>query len=215
MNHSVLVTRPNYEYTTRYLSAWADKIIEFAKQRGDKVLDLDGERANRKEFESMIKRHKPSFIFLNGHGNPGSIAGQANVTLIEENVNTGFLKETIVYAVSCESAKKLGANSIEKGAKAYIGYSESFIFLIDRDKRTRPADDKLASLFLDPSNQVVISLLKGHSAEEAHVASQRFFSRNILKLLNSQSKQEDTGAVRFLFWDMRFQVCQGDSKASL
>ena len=50
----LLVTRPNYDYTTRYISAWAKKIIDLAKSKGNIVLDLDKGRACKKELESMV-----------------------------------------------------------------------------------------------------------------------------------------------------------------
>lgn len=40
MKHSMLVTRPNFDLTTRYISIWAKKIIALAKEKGGAVFDL-------------------------------------------------------------------------------------------------------------------------------------------------------------------------------
>lgn len=212
-NRTILITRPNYDYTTRYLSLWAEKIKDFALSRGDSVLDLDGVRANKKEFESVNRKKSPSFIFLNGHGDRNFVCGQDNQILIEAGKNEEVLKSKIVYALACKSGQELGLKSIDKGAVAYIGYREDFIFMITTEKRTRPLEDKTAALFLDPSNQIANSLLKGNSVEESSRKSRSFFIRNIQKLLTSQSASEETAAVRYLYWDMKNQGYYGNGDA--
>ena len=61
MKQHLLVTRPEYDYTTRYISAWA-KISETSRTKGYAVIDLNRKRANRKEFESVVKRKKPTLV---------------------------------------------------------------------------------------------------------------------------------------------------------
>ena len=211
----VLVTRPEYDYTTRYISAWSQKIIIFAESKGNLVIDLLKDRATKKEFESVVHKKNPSFVIINGHGNDQSVCGQDGDVLIEAGVNDDILNSRIVYALSCRSAKILGPESIKSGALAYIGYVEDFIFMYSNEKRGHPIDDKTAELFLEPSNQIVISLLKGHTAGEAHQGSKKFFLRNIQKLLTSESSSIESSALRYLFWDMKYQVCLGDQSATL
>lgn len=207
MKRSLLVTRPNFDLTTRYISKWAKKIIALAKEKGGDVFDLDKNRANRKEFESVMRKKRPSLVFLNGHGDYNAVAGQDNEALIRADDNEGLLKSKIVYALSCRSGKILGPSSIKSGADAYIGYDEDFIFLYDETKRTLPEQDKTAEMFLEPSNQVMVSLLKEHTPKEAHLNSKRSFARQIKKLLSSQSTSLESSAVRYLIWNMRHQVC--------
>lgn len=212
---TLLVTRPEYDYTTRYISAWAGIIIDFASNRNHLILDLKKERALRIYVESMLKKQKPSLIFLNGHGNEQSVTGQDGEVLIEADGNEGLLKEKVIYALSCRSAKILGPKSVVKGAHAYIGYEEDFIFMFSNEKRTKPIEDKTAELFLAPSNQVIISLLKGHKVSEAHATAKKHFIRNIQKLLTSSSEKSDSSAVRYLIWDMRSLVYHGKGNYSL
>jgi len=213
MNKAVLATRPEYEYTTRYISAWAEKVLDFARQKGFDVFDLPKQRANRKQAESMLLKHKPSLVFLNGHGNDSCVTGQDEEILVEAGVNEEILSEKITYALSCNSAEKLGPAAVGKGALAYIGYEKEFALMFDDEKRTRPQDDKIAELFLIPSNQVMVSLLKGHTAQEAHQASVKSFKRNLRKLLSSASSGKESSAIPYLFWDMQAQVVVGDGEA--
>lgn len=119
MSGMLLVIRPKHDDTTHYLFHWAQEIINLAKEKGIKVLDLDKERANKNEFESVVAKMRPSFIFLNGHGNTDHITGADNKTLIQVGDNEKILQNKSVYALSCSSAKELGPASIGAGADAY------------------------------------------------------------------------------------------------
>ena len=211
----LLVTRPNYDYTTRYISAWAQKIIDLAKSKGSVVLDLDKERACKKEFESMIQKRNPSVIFLNGHGNDDLLTGQDGAVMLQAGENEHILEGTITYALSCRSAKVLGKQSVASGARAYIGYEEDFTFMYESEKRTRPDEDTIAALFLDPSNQVIISLLKGHDVNSAYINAKNAFFRNIQKSLTSESSSDDSSNIRYLLWDMQNLVYHGDGAATV
>ncbi len=64
MDKTLLITRPKHDSTVRYLFYWAKDALELAKKKGMKVWDLDGQRANRKEVESILKKRKPSLVFF-------------------------------------------------------------------------------------------------------------------------------------------------------
>lgn len=125
------------------------------------------------------------------------------------------VKDKIVYARACKSAKRLGPETIKNGASAYIGYDEDFVFVIDEAKVSRPTEDDVAALFLEPSNQTALSILKGHSVEEANRRSKAKFAKNIQHLLLRGPSDNDYYAIRHLFWDMQHQVCLGDASAVL
>lgn len=213
MNKTILVTQPEYDYTTRYISTWAEKAIQHAKKKNNNVIVLKNKRADKNIFKSVVKKTNPSFIFLNGHGNSDAVTGQDNKPLIDSNDNLDFLKKTIIYALSCQSAKNLGQYCIKKGIRTYIGYTEDFIFIIDQKKRTNPKEDHIAALFLDASNVIPFSLMKGKTTKESYDNSQRAFKKTIRTLLTSESKSYQTSAIRFLIWDMQHQVCLGNQQA--
>lgn len=211
MNKIFLIIRPRHDETTHYLFHWARRVIQLAKKKGIQVLDLKEERANKEELSSIISKKQPSFIFFNGHGDSDCIRGHDDKILVKAGENEGLLKSKIVYALSCKSGKKLGPKSIETGAFTYMGYDEDFIFIYDQGKVSRPLSDNMANLFLKPSNQLVISLLKGHTAGESYIRSRASFMANIQKLLSSESPFSFT--IPYLFWDMRHQVCLGDRES--
>lgn len=211
MNGTLLVTRPKYDDTTYYLFYWAGEIIKLAKQKGIKTLDLGRERAIKDELESMVAKMQPSFIFFNGHGNVDCITGCDNKILVRVGDNEKILEAKSVYALSCSSAKELGPASIDAGARAYLGYDDVFIFSYEINKISNPLNDKTAELFLGPSNQLVISILKGHTAGESYDKSQECFLQNIQKIAASQTS--DLGLIPYLLWNKMHQVCLGDKKA--
>lgn len=214
-NFSILVTRPKNDLTTTYLFYWAGLVIEEAKKKGCRILDLREKRANKKEFCGIINKTKPELLFLNGHGNRNLITGHDQEILIQSNVNEDITKDSVVYALSCRVAETLGVKCVKKGARAFIGYKNDFIFLTEQAFITHPLDDQTAALFLEPSNLIVTSLIKGHSAGNSHNRSQQEYKKSIRKLVTSESLQEDKSSLRFLIWDMEAQICLGDQSARM
>ena len=196
---------------TTYLFFWSKLVIECAHQKSFRVVDLPGEKSNGTDFSGRVVKTNPSFIFFNGHGSKSAITGHNDEVLVSDKKNLGLLKDRVIFSRSCSSAMKLGPKSISSGAKAFIGYKEPFIFIFEPKKLPYPLSDKTAALFLEPSNQVAISLLKGHSSLEANRRAKNAFAKNIRKLLTSESKKEDSATLRYLFWDMKHQVCLGNA----
>ncbi|PJE62922.1 hypothetical protein COU88_02360 [Candidatus Roizmanbacteria bacterium CG10_big_fil_rev_8_21_14_0_10_39_6] len=212
---TILVTIPNHDDTTRYLFAWSKPVIKLAHQEKDKITILKDKQANLKEFTNTVEKIQPSFIFFNGHGNETTITGHNNQPLVDADTNIEVLKNRIVYALSCQSAKKLGPKSIKQGTKTYMGYTEDFIFVYDTNKKKHPEKDQTAGCFLSASNQTAISLLEEKTTGQAYADSQNSFQKTIRSLLTSESKTEQSSMMRFLIWDMKHQVCLGNQDAKI
>jgi hypothetical protein len=213
--HKILVTRPSSDVTTRYISVWAEKTMTTLIAKGCKIFDLVKERANKTNFEGMIKKHSPALIFLNGHGNSDCVTGHNEEVLIKADENESILENTITYALSCSSGKILGPKAVGVGAKAYIGYENEFIFLHSKDKIRHPGEDKTAEMFLGPANHTVLSLAKGHTVSEACNDTKKYFYKNMRKLLTSESSFEDQQYIRYLIWDMQSLVAHGNLSAKI
>lgn len=203
---TLLITRPRYEATTFYLFAWGKKIIEIALSKNLKVVDLKENRANRKELTSIIKKTRPELIVLNGHGNANLITGQNGEVLIKVGENEKLLAGKIIYALSCKTAQLLGIKSVAIGTKCYIGYKEDFLFV--HKNLTKPLNDPWAGLFLEPSNQIPISLIKQHTSGEACEKTKNMYLKNIQQLIVNNSP--DGFLIPSLLWDMQYLTCLGD-----
>ena len=212
MNKSLLITRPEHDDTTHFLSKWSFKAVEKASEKGITILDLHQAKATKDNVESMISKQNPKLILFNGHGSKDVVAGHKNEPIATFQ-NVSFLKERIVYALSCCSAKELGKKSVDAGAEAYIGYDDDFVFVYEPTNLSRPLVDKTARMFLEPSNELIISLIKGAPAEIACTRAKDSFKENIQKLLSSEASKEDTYLARYVWWDLQHLVCLGDKKA--
>jgi hypothetical protein len=213
MSRAILLTRPNHDTTTRYLFYWAQRIIAEAESKGIQLLDLRGGRANKKEFESIIKSKNPSLVLLYGHGNSSEVAGYDNEVLVRAGENEGILNLKIIHALSCISASILGFKSIDSGALAYIGYDEDFIFCHLPEKISKPLEDELASFFLNPTDLLAKNLIKGNPAGICVERARKMFKDNIGKLLTAEYSEYDY-AVPYLLWDLSHLKLIGDGNAS-
>jgi len=206
----LIVTRPQHDLTTRYISSWAQEVIDLANKKRVDVIDLQKEKANKNELVGRIKKVSPSIVFLNGHGTDSSIKGHDDETLVHEGENEEVLFGRITYSLSCSSAKMLGSRVARNRNTAFIGYSDDFIFSIDKDSLLRPEADSRAKPFKESSNQIMVSLLKGHTAGEAVERSKKLFLEHHASLVASTTDQDSLMTMQCLWWNMKHQVCLGD-----
>lgn len=208
MKPSVLVTMPNYDRMTRYLTVWAQRFIDDATRHGNTIYTLKEEHVTRKEFESYVSKQQPEVIFINGHGAEDRIAGHDN-EIILDTLNAHVLKDIMVYALSCQSATTLGVHAVSHGrAKGYIGYVEDFIVVSQPSKTTHPEEDSTAALFLEPSNVIITALSKGYSAQVAAEKGKEAYTRSIIKALNSDVQSDDDKYIPYLMWNRKYlSVC--------
>lgn len=209
---SIIITRPEHDVTTRYLSSWGKKIIDVAKEKGLSIYDLHKEKVNQKEFTGRVSKLDPKLVLLNGHGSDDRVTGHDNKVLVKAGQNDNLLHNRITYALSCHSARVLGRKVTKKGFSTYIGYTNEFIFILSNNCFSRPLDDKRALPFMEASNQVAISLLKGHTAKESSNRSKEIFQSNYTKLLSSDTDPDSLQAAQCLWWNMKHQVCLGDKE---
>lgn len=211
----ILVTRPEHDDTTHYLSHWSKQAIDLAEKKGITVFDLHKEQANKDKFESMIKKQNPEFVIFNGHGDVDKIGGHKMEPLVIANKNDKLLGNKIIYAHSCSSAKVLGPVAVDHGALSFLGYDEEFVFFYDPEKITKPLQDETAKHFLGPSTEAISSIIKGNTIEVAQRRAKDLFIKNFSKMLSSEANEGDASMARYLWWDMRHLVLCGDKEAKI
>lgn len=196
----VLLTNPEIDLLTYYLSAWTDDMLKKSKSRLNKYFHLKREKVTRKKFESILRKRSVDLVLLCGHGDSDAVAGTADVILDINNDN--LLEGKIVHALSCRSAKELGPDAVKKGANAYIGYREDFIaFLDDSNRSAKPLEDEIANLFLKPAFAAPRTLLKGGTPAEAVMVAKKTYNQSIREALNSEIQSDADQFINWLFWD--------------
>jgi len=127
VDSNYVTTRPLWDdETTLFGYFWLDKVNEYANSRGYNITDLDKELARRTPFETAITNQNPSFFHGFGHGNEDLFTGQLKEILLERNVNDSLMAGRITYLMSCLTGVRLGPSIIQKGGRAYAGYSDLF-----------------------------------------------------------------------------------------
>ncbi len=206
MINTLLVTRPNHDPTTNHLFHWSSLVIKEASKKNINTFDLSGKKANKKNFTSYINKNQPHLIFLNGHGAEDKITGFNNETLIALGENETILSGKVVYARSCKAAKRLGPNCVKNGTLAFIGYKHDFVFQYSLTRITRPLTDQIAKLFLEPSNLVIIALLKGNNVKSSYQRSQKAMYKNLSFTLSSKATPTERYSAPFLWRNIKSQV---------
>jgi len=214
MKRTLLVTRPNYDDATAYLYQYAGEVIRFTKERGINVINLERPSLTRRNLSKRLKAQNPFIVFFNAHGTATQILGDKikgkEEILIKEKKNEGLLKGRITYARACLAAASLGECYSEKGS-CFIGHNAPFSFWMDDRHSTEPLKDKIARLFLEPSNLVVTSLLKGNSTKEAFDKSVNLMKKNIRKLLRNDGNKAVIHPLVMILWNnLESQKIHGD-----
>jgi hypothetical protein len=100
------------------------------------------------------------------------------------------------------------------GVKAFIGYTKSFAIGINNNFVFRPKEDPLARLFLEPSNLVGTTLIKGNTVKEAHERSILGMKKTLLEMTMSNIPNKKD-YIFALYNNMLGQVIIGDEQAKI
>jgi len=212
MKQGIIITEPRHDMAMEYLSQFTTFIKKVAEKRNIPIKILLDKNANKKEFTKVVKKLNYKMNIFNGHGSQNFIGGYLDEPIIDIG-NKEILKDRITYARVCESAATLG-KKIEENQGCFIGYELPFMFYSDERYSSTPVKDKIVKLFLDPSNAVPISLIKGNDAEEANKRSKKMILKNINKIMHSKS--DESLLIAEALWNNYIgQVVLGNSKATL
>ncbi|HLC46517.1 MAG TPA: hypothetical protein VJI75_02125 [Candidatus Nanoarchaeia archaeon] len=208
-----LFVRPSHDDVVSYLYFYSKELVEESRKRNFETLNKEKKDATQKIISDIILKNEPAFIMFNGHGSPNIICGHNDGFIIIKGNNHGLLKNKIVYSLSCSSAAGIGKAVADKNT-AFIGYTDEFALGMDVDCQASIHRDKRARLFLEPSNLLVKSLLKGNSAVEAVEKAKRMMKENISRLRTEHS-DDAKDYLPFLFNNYLILEVLGEKNARL
>lgn len=215
MAKNFLITRPTYDKITSYLHDFSKETIKTIKTTKDiHIIDLDGPKANRINLENSFHKENPKLIFLNGHGDKKTVAGDNDKIILDEE-NIELTKDKIVYALACNSLEELGKIAIKKGTKAYVGYEASFMIVCDPSRESAPYKDKNALPFKRACVKLINALVFGKSVGEAIELTKEEYKHSIRSYgTGEDDPYGDVPLIRFaLSWDLEFLNMLGDPNA--
>ena len=212
MSKGLIITLPRFDIVTEYFSEFSKEIIGTARKKSLPVKEIKEKSVNKENTKKVLEKLNHKLIVLNGHGSKTQIAGHKNEIIISKE-NSELLKERITYSRACEAAHTLG-NYISEMGGCFIGYNEPFQFYADPDKHYNPLIDPKATLFLNPSNLVPISILKGNSIKESSERSKKQILKNIKKVLK-ENKNDSIAVAQALFSNYNAQTICGNEDEQL
>lgn len=209
----VLFVRPSYDDVTAYLFFYSKELVKMAMNKGFLTLNREKTNASKEVVIGIIQKKDPDFIMFNGHGNPDSICGHNDEIIINRGDNHSLLKNRMVYSLSCSSAAGIGME-VADGQTTFIGYLEDFGVGMDTRCQASIGQDDRARMFLEPSNLLVQSILKGNSAWQAAEKSKELMKKN-LSLLRTDPAPDAKDYIPYLFNNYIALTVLGNTQASL
>ena len=212
MKKGILITLPRHDDVTEYLSQFSQQIEDVAKEKSIEIKALRDKEAVKEVFEKIIKKQDYKMVIFNGHGSDKIITGNKEI-LIEAGVNDNLIRDRIVYARSCHAGAILGVSCTKNSKEGcFIGYDRPFQFYVDTQWTGNPLKDNTAKLFLESSNLVPISLIKGNSASHANENAKKQMLKNIRKII-AKADSESFKLAESLWNNFEGQVLHGNPSA--
>ncbi len=210
-----LFSRPRHDSTLEYLYIYSKELVKESQAQSHKTLNKEESNANKATILQLINQQHPELIMFNGHGNSEVIFGHNDEAIISSKDNPEMLKNAITYSLSCSSALKLGPKAVEKGALCFVGYEDDFAIGRDPESEATPAKDKIAKLFLEPSNILVKSILKRNTVAIAIDRAKRKMEENLSYLHTTEDFPEAIDYAPYLFGNLLGLIAHGNKQTSL
>ncbi len=97
MKGPLLITRPENDPPTHYLAKWSEEIIDKAKEKNVRVIDLHRDRSTRKGTIGRMEKMGPALVVLNGHGDDNCVTGHENEVILKAS-DKKAVESKIIFA---------------------------------------------------------------------------------------------------------------------
>lgn len=142
-----------------------------------------------------------------GHGSQTSFTGQNEALILEVGkYNPREIKGKVIKLLSCQTGVALGPDLVKNGAKAFLGYKDDYVWVVDSDFASKPWADKMAGTCLLPVVDGLNALLDGKTAKEA-------FEVELQGYLKNAAAEEDALIKSCLGFNYDNAVLLGDTSA--
>lgn len=185
--------------------------------------ELRGSDANPDKINAAIAEIDPALFTGLGHGNECVFTVECQTLYMSvksgshskctRDINLDKMRGRVVHLVSCVTAVELGPALIANGARAYIGYRDSFWFFTG----TTPCGGRdVQSVFL-AEFQVEASLMAGLSVGQAYRDSQARNDQEVEYWTTGEGRNHQYAAelARILRINKGIQTLLGDADATV
>lgn len=151
--------------------------------RGFVVTVLQGTEDVNTNFIPQAKNSLTVYLSGIGHGSYTTYTGHGGNHILEAcQYDSSVVKGKAIHFLSCQTATKLGPDTIAKGAKCYAGYIENFV--LQWDSPNTPAVNELL-LFAKSDSTFDIMMANGATAQQAFNATIQAFNAAISSVPNT------------------------------
>jgi len=146
----ILVARADFEKATYILADFVKEFFIDLAQAFVTVKDLYGAKDTRLNFANALTDKGVESVLVAGHGDYTIVTGQNYDILWQLGMDLrSEVEGRDIVTISCRCGRDLGKYIIQKGAKMYKGYKESFVLLYGGTEP--PSKDAYAELFIKPA----------------------------------------------------------------
>jgi hypothetical protein len=150
--------------------------------RGFSVVVLKDHDDIRSKFVPSAKSNMTGYVGGIGHGAYSLYTGDSFNHILEVGMyDPAEVRAKAFHFLSCETAGKLGPDTVTNGAKCYLGYDENFTFVWDDS--TTPVNEVL--LFEQADSIIDIMMANGATAQKAYDAAVQAFDAGMAQVPGS------------------------------
>lgn len=208
----ILEVESNYEDVTYtgYKFRVEKYVYPYFLEKNCEVMTLFENHATRDKFSSYCLLPDIMYISAFGHGYDDLITGQHGDILWKVgSYDPSEAQNRIIYLMSCLTAKRLGPDLVDKGARTYMGYEEPFT-LYSTIGINDPLEDPIADVFFECSSRVDRLFVDGLPAKNVFDATKELFREKFEEYLAI-----DGDVAMALLHDHDCFRMYGDQEASL
>lgn len=191
--------------TTPFANYRSKNVIPVFKKRGFTVIVLQGTDDIRTNFVPEAKNLLTVYISGIGHGSYTLYTGHSGNRILEVgNYDPAEVKPKAIHFLSCQTAARLGPDTVKKGARCYAGYTENFV--LQWDDTSTPVNEFV--LFAKSDSTYDIAMAYGATAQQAYNYTIQAFNAAISQVPNQV-------AATYLKWDRDHLKLHGNPKAKI
>ncbi len=169
------------------------------------VICLKGEDDTAANYRNAITDNAVLHLGT-GHGDSDTYYGVNKEIILNQYTDSKYVENMVHYLIACNTAEKLGKVLINKGAKAFIGWDDTFKVVGSGES---PLEDPVMKSVISPALEGVDVLVSGGTVKEAYDRIKRVYEKEYGKWRNKSPLV--AGAIA---WNLKHLALLGDRDAS-
>ncbi len=186
LTKKILCIDTDYDDVVKSFKEGREPVYTYFEEKGFQCVFAQGKDANRNNVSKLAMDDEVVYITGSGHGSDASFQGHKGHDLFKKKKKgwfsrKGYLEKEvegkIVHFLSCNSAKILGIDFVDKGCKAFLGYDE----VVQLDPDYNP-------IYSVCDSAIDYAIADGKTALEAYESAVQFY-KDTIRVLNARNSE--------------------------